>query len=505
MNDYDVRRAFERIELELIESMKRNLGRHLAEEEKEGFRWNMWQAEQLRSLKAYQRANKKKFNKQFSHINKQIEEYIRNNADNATIAEELQILRKTIDPNATIDDLTGADFFRANSSKLDELLKATKKDMGKAEQAMLRQMNDRYRKIIFDSQLYANTGAGTLQQAVDMASRDFLRSGINCIKYKDGRTVNIASYAEMAIRTANQRAVLISEGNIRRQHGWHLVRISRYGGCSETCLPWQGRVYVDDVYSGGTKAEAKDTGYSLLSEAIAGGLFHPNCKHRATTFFPGMQNDHSADGKLENVPEQAEQNKCRREIQRQKRIAAGSLDEQNVRTAKNRQKQWEKKDDRITSQNNGLQKRLSEDEEGAVMKYIGPDSYLLNDKLRRGVALSDVDKAWIHELDKALDKLPNYEGEVIRAVDFVFDEDIKEFVDGFNVGEEKIFNQYVSSSKKEGYNENAQVIIYIKSKTGKDISLYNPEESEVLFKKDVTFRCADKKKENDHYYIWLEE
>ena len=81
-----------------------------------------------------------------------------------------------------------------------------------------------------------------------MASRDFLRAGINCIKYKDGRLVNIASYAEMAIRTANQRAVLISEGNIRQQHGWHLVRISRYGGCSETCLPWQGRVYVDDVY-----------------------------------------------------------------------------------------------------------------------------------------------------------------------------------------------------------------------------------------------------------------
>ena len=56
MNEYDVRQAFERIELELIESMKRNLGRHLAEEEKEGFRWNMWQEEQLKSLKAYERA-----------------------------------------------------------------------------------------------------------------------------------------------------------------------------------------------------------------------------------------------------------------------------------------------------------------------------------------------------------------------------------------------------------------------------------------------------------------
>lgn len=349
MNEYDVRQAFERIELELIESMKRNLGRHLAEEEKEGFRWNMWQEEQLKSLKAYESANKEKFSKQFSRINKEIEDYIRKNANNAAIAEELRILRKTVDPKATIEDLMDdlgrddTDFFRVNSSKLDELLKATKKDMEKAEYAMLRRTNDQYRKIIFNSQVYANTGAGTLQQAVDMASRDFLRSGINCIKYNDGRLVNIASYAEMAIRTANQRAVLISEGNIRQQHGWHLVRISRYGGCSETCLPWQGRVYVDDVYSGGTKDESKETGYPLLSEAIAGGLFHPNCKHRATTYFPGMQNDHSADGKLENEPEQAEHNKYQREIQRQKRIAAGSLDENNVRVAKNRQKQWENK------------------------------------------------------------------------------------------------------------------------------------------------------------------
>ena len=235
MNDYDVRRAFERIELELIESMKRNLGRHLAEEEKEGFRWNMWQEEQLKSLKAYQRANREKFSKRFSRINEEIEDYIRKNADNAAIAEELRILRKTVDPKVTIDDLMDdldrkdADFFRVNSPKLDELLKATREDMEKAEHAMLRKTNDQYRKIIFDSQVYANTGAGTLKQAVDMASRDFLRAGINCIKYKDGRLVNIASYAEMAIRTANQRAVLISEGNIRQQQGWHLVRISRYG------------------------------------------------------------------------------------------------------------------------------------------------------------------------------------------------------------------------------------------------------------------------------------
>lgn len=507
MNEYDVRKAFEEIELELISSMKRNLKRHLTEEQLEGFNWSMWQAEQLRSLEAYRRANERRLGARFDRINRQIRAYIRQNADNAALAEELEILRQTLDKRITLNDMVSGkvDFFRVNDTKLDALLRAVENDMERAEYAMLRRTNDAYRQIIFNSQVYANTGAGTLKQAVDMASRDFLRTGINCVQYSDGRMVNISSYAQMAIRTANKRAVLTAEGDIRNQHGWHLVKISQYGGCSETCQPWQGRIYVDDVYSGGTREDSMDTGYPLLSVAIAGGLFHPNCKHRATTFFQGMQNDHSADGEFENEPEQAKHNKYLREIQRQKRITAGSLDEQNVRVAKNRQKQWEKKDDQITSKNSGLQKRLSEDEEGAVIKYIGPDSYLLNDKLRRGVRLSNTEKTWIQELDAALEKFPNYEGDVIRVVDFAFQEDLNKFISEFEVGKTNMSNQYLSSSKKEGYNEKAQVIMYIKSKTGKDISLYNPEESEVLFKRNVYFTCLDKKKENDHYYVWLEE
>ena len=163
------------------------------------------------------------------------------------------------------------------------------------------------------------------------------------------------------------------------------------------------------------------------------------------------------------------------------------------------------KADQHISKSEIVEKELSESEKGALMRYIGPDSYLLNDKLRRSARLSNTEKTWIQELDAALEKLSNYEGDVIRVVDFAFKEDREEFFDEFNIGFDKSFDQYISSSKKEGYNENAQVIIYIKSKTGKDISLYNPEESEVLFKRNACFTCLDKKKENDHYYIWLEE
>lgn len=45
-----------------------------------------------------------------------------------------------------------------------------------------------------------------------MATADFLDKGINCIEYKNGNRVNISSYAEMALRTASQRATFLGEG-----------------------------------------------------------------------------------------------------------------------------------------------------------------------------------------------------------------------------------------------------------------------------------------------------
>ena len=103
-------------------------------------------------------------------------------------------------------------FFKTNERKLNSLIKATTHDMEKAETAVLRMANDQYRKIIFNAQVMANTGAGTYAKAVDMATKDFLSAGINCIEYRNGRRVNIKSYAEMALRTANKKSVSSRRG-----------------------------------------------------------------------------------------------------------------------------------------------------------------------------------------------------------------------------------------------------------------------------------------------------
>nr|DAP15482.1 MAG TPA: minor capsid protein [Caudoviricetes sp.] len=95
--------------------------------------------------------------------------------------------------------------------------------------AMLRMANDQYRKVIFNSQVYYNSGAGTYEKAVDMATKDFLSRGINCIQYKNGARVNIASYVGMALRTANTRAYCQGEGAKRQEWGVSTVIVNKRG------------------------------------------------------------------------------------------------------------------------------------------------------------------------------------------------------------------------------------------------------------------------------------
>lgn len=352
MNDYDVREIFEQMELELIASMKRNLSRHQKWEKDEGINWTMWQVEQLKTLEKFKQENKEIFTKRFTSVNNEIAKFLEDNYKIAGFDQEkaiLQELSKGNIFNQKYEKGLEGGFFNLNEDKMNALINATTKDMTKAEHAMLRMVNDQYRKTIFKAQVMSNSGAFTLKQSIDMATKDFLKAGINCIQYKDGRRVNIASYAEMCIRTSTKRAKLVSEGDARKAYGIHTVRISKYGQCSETCLPWQGKVYVDDVFSGGTKEEAESLNLPLLSVAIAGGLFHTNCKHTMTTYFYDIKKSLGKlqDDVIENPPEEQEHRKNQLHIQQQKRIETGSIDPQNIELARQRKEQWIEKDNAL--------------------------------------------------------------------------------------------------------------------------------------------------------------
>lgn len=344
--DYDVEEAFRAIENELLNSMMKNLSHHRAEETKEGYNWTSWQAEQLKALNIYKQKNSKKFNKQFRDINDKINKSILLHRKTGATDQEKEILeaikkgaKLTHKAESTIE---GA-FFRVNDRKLDALLNEINGSMRRAETAMLRMANDQYRKAIFNAQVYFNTGAGTYEKAVDMATKDYLGRGINCIQYKNGARVNIASYAAMALRTANTRAYLQGEGAKRQEWGISTVVVHKRGLPCPKCANWTGKILIDDVWSGG---KASDGPYPLMSQAIAGGLYHPNCKDGHSTYFPGISDKPEKITKKEMkqaviAEKQENRNKLiQRNVDKFDRLSNYSLDEENKKKYATRTNQW---------------------------------------------------------------------------------------------------------------------------------------------------------------------
>lgn len=349
MADYDIGAAFQAIEDELIASMIRNMDRHRAWEDDEGIQWSMWQAEQLKALEKYKLATQKKYSQQFKNINGQIGEVLYKARRDGNKQQEIQILnaiKNGFTGASKVTQGTAAEFFRLNDRKLEALTEATTNDMERAETAILRKANDEYRKAIYNAQVYANTGAGTYEKAVDMATKDMLSRGLACVEYANGARHTLADYADMAIRTASKRAYLQGEGEKRQEWGITTVIMVKRGNPCPKCLPFVGKVLIDDVWSGGKKSDGP---YPLMSKAIAAGLYHPRCKDSHTTYFSGIStaDDSWSKEELEAVGQANKQGVERQYAERQaekyERLAKYSLDEDNKKQYKLKKREWDRK------------------------------------------------------------------------------------------------------------------------------------------------------------------
>ncbi len=329
-------RIFEEIEQRLVKSLKRNLGRHKEEEEQEGFNWSAWQAEKLRSLEKFRREN--------AAIMQEYTEQID--------AETRQIMQEQFDEGMNSVDVPPAEnqpaFFGVDTTKVNKLIEDVTYLEKNAETAALRLTDDVYRQTVNRVQLAMGTGSMTLQQAIDIAVKDFLNQGINCIVYRDGRRVNIADYVRMALRTTATRAALQGKSAKYKALGYDTVQVSSYGMCSKTCEPWQGRIYIEDTFSmwdgevreqGGIlwgKSNYCGKWFPLLSSAIEKGLFHPNCRHTILLWRDGDPLPESVDNSDSERRYKLEQQQraLEREIRKAKRKVEGFTDPENIKKAK---------------------------------------------------------------------------------------------------------------------------------------------------------------------------
>ena len=143
---------------------------------------------------------------------------------------------------------------------------------------------------------------------------------------------------------------------------------------------------------------------------------------------------------------------------------------------------------------------LNKRETSALQKYVSAASYSLNDKLRRGESLSEAEQRWTKRLDKALDKLPVYEGTVYRSLSSDMIPDKAAFLAVHEVDAIVTYDAYTSTST-EVYDSDMDIQLVIQSKTGRDMRGINTIEKEILFKRESRF-IVDRKEGNT---IWLTE
>lgn len=167
-----------------------------------------------------------------------------------------------------------------------------------AAQRITRYSDDAYRAAVASGALVQinpardivrnSFSAATPQEAQAQAWRELSAKGVTGFTDVKGREWNLATYVEMATRTATQRAYNASHRERLTLAGINYFTISTTGRPCPLCAPWEGMVLADRGPGEVTEDGQTFTVTATIEDATAAGLFHPNCKHTLTAFLPAF-------------------------------------------------------------------------------------------------------------------------------------------------------------------------------------------------------------------------
>lgn len=289
----------------------------------------------MKSVRALRAKLSKEINKTFDEIIPEAEKEIAKAYHEASENYELP----AYGPEPKIKDMSVDNFFQVNEKKLEIVITDVKRDMNKARYGAIERAGSQYKELIQKVDVMKQAGNVTLTQAIETASKDIAKQGLNCIEYKDGTRVNLTTYTELALRTSARRASLTAEGAKRDEWQEFLVVSPTLHSTCDSCQKWQGKILVDDVYANG-KPDGK---HPLLSEAIKppSHFLGVNCRHPLVTYREGITQIPKAspyDQTKKNYEAEQEQRRIERYIRYYKRLE--NLGDAN---AKNSVKEWQKR------------------------------------------------------------------------------------------------------------------------------------------------------------------
>lgn len=161
---------------------------------------------------------------------------------------------------------------------------------------ILRTADDAYRAVIADvtMRLVRGTEQLTPFAAQSKAFLDLTERGVGGIIDSRGRQWNLATYVEMATRTATVRAYNDAHQARMTALGIHYFTVPRDGHPCPLCRPWEGAILSDGATGNRVEtnpATGAQVGFNIaatIEEARIAGLWHPNCRHTLLPYLPGV-------------------------------------------------------------------------------------------------------------------------------------------------------------------------------------------------------------------------
>lgn len=373
----------------------------------------------------------------------------------------------------------------------------------------LENVNQSYMDIINTTYVEVASGVFDYQSSIKRALNKMAEKGIKCASYerKDGTIVkySLQGTIKRDIVTAIIQTACKSSMKMCEELEAEYVEVTSHLGARtgdgihpiSNHAHWQGKVYklkgsdkYDNFYT--------STGYGDIL-----GLGGVNCRHNFYPYFPGIdepsQPHYDEEENKKEYERQQKENRLNRKKQQQKRIKEVAIHNEDKDQIKEINKEIKKIDNEVK---NVDEVKLTDNEQYALNKYMGFESYTYNEKLRNDIPLDENETKILNNLDKVLDKMPKYANTVTRSVSISSD-DINYFLKDYKEGYVIQYKAYMSTTKGDIYNPDARVQMAIKSKNGRDISKYNKEEQEILFKRNSKFNVI-KVDTSDDFYVRIE-
>lgn len=221
-----------------------------------------------------------------------------------------------------------------NVATIERIAAALHRDLGRVEANILRAPLDAYRAVQAATAARIATGTVTRLQASQAAWKRLMDKGIVNFPDKAGRTWRLSSYTEMIARTNVARAA--TQGQLDRLESLDidLVYIGDNVQECKVCRPFESKVLrrnagpIGDIQvEHATQDDVMVTVHVVdtIAGASAKGLFHPNCRHSASIYLPGLTKLRKGTEDPEGDVARQRQRALERKIRAAKENALGAL------------------------------------------------------------------------------------------------------------------------------------------------------------------------------------